>query len=74
VYSPGEKRSHIGTATVFGFIGVLCILCLVTLLSYGVLLRPELAALRQPSMAGVLETIVGRPGMILSVLAWSYLF
>jgi arginine:ornithine antiporter/lysine permease len=71
VYSRlAKKRSHIGTATVFGFIGVLCILCLVTLLSYGVLLRPELAALRQPSMAGVLETIVGRPGMILSVLAW----
>lgn len=65
VYSRlAKKRSHIGTATVFGFIGVLCILCLVTLLSYGVLLRPELAALRQPSMAGVLETIVGRPGMI----------
>lgn len=65
VYSRlAKKRSHIGTATVFGFIGVLCILCLVTLLSYGVLLRPELAALRQPSMAEVLKTIVGRQGMI----------
>ncbi|MGX6461414.1 amino acid permease [Klebsiella grimontii] len=70
VYSRlAKKRSHIGTATVFGFIGVLCILCLVTLLSYGVLLRPELAALRQPSMAGVLETIVGRPGMIFISIA-----
>lgn len=70
VYSRlAKKRSHIGTATVLGFIGVLCILCLVTLLSYGVLLRPELAGLRQPSMAGVLESIVGRPGMIFISIA-----
>lgn len=70
VYSRlASKRSHIGTATVFGFIGVLCILCLVTLLSYGVLLRPELASLRQPSMAGVLEAIVGRWGAIFVSIA-----
>ena len=70
VYSRlAKKRSHIGTATVLGFIGVLFILCLVTLLSYGVLLRPELAGLRQPSMAGVLESIVGRPGMIFISIA-----
>lgn len=70
VYSRlASKRSHIGTATVFGFIGVLCILCLVTLLSYGVLLRPELAGLRQPSMAGVLEAIVGRWGAIFISIA-----
>ncbi|ELW1649034.1 amino acid permease [Enterobacter oligotrophicus] len=70
VYSRlAKKRSHIGTATVLGFIGVLTILCLVTLLSYGVLLRPELAGLRQPSMAGVLESIIGRPGMIFISIA-----
>jgi len=70
VYSRlAKKRSHIGTATVLGFIAVLGILCLVTLLSYGVLLRPELAGLRQPSMAGVLESIVGRTGMIFISIA-----
>lgn len=78
------KRSHIGIATVLGFIGVLCLLMLVTMLSYGVMLRPDLAALRQPSMAGVMEAVVGRwgalfisLGLIISVLgaylSWSLL-
>ncbi|TKI07212.1 amino acid permease [Martelella alba] len=85
VYSRyAKQRSHIGTATVLGFVGVLCLLILVTMLSYGVLLRPDLAALRQPSMAGVLEAVVGRwgavfisVGLIISVLgaylSWSLL-
>ena len=61
VYSRyAKERSHVGIATVLGFIGVLCLLVLITMLSYGVLLRPDLAALRQPSMAGVLEAIVWR--------------
>ncbi len=65
VYSRyAKERKHVGIATVLGFIGVLCLLVLVTMLSYGVLLRPDLAALRQPSMAGVLEHIVGRWGAI----------
>lgn len=85
VYSRyASDRKHVGTATVLGFIGVLCLLVLITLLSYGVLLRPDLAALRQPSMAGVLEAIVGHwgaifisIGLIMSVLgaylSWSLL-
>lgn len=85
VYSRyAKERSHVGIATVLGFIGVLCLLVLITMLSYGVLLRPDLAALRQPSMAGVLEAIVGRwgaifisVGLIVSVLgaylSWSLL-
>jgi arginine:ornithine antiporter / lysine permease len=65
VYSRyARNRRDVGIATVLGFVGVLCLLVLITLLSYGVLLRPELASLRQPSMAGVLETIVGRWGAI----------
>lgn len=54
-----KERRHVGIASVMGFIGVLGLLVLVTLLSYGVLLRPELAGLRQPSMAGVLEAVRG---------------
>ncbi|WP_114194242.1 basic amino acid/polyamine antiporter [Edaphovirga cremea] len=85
VYSRyAQNRKHVGIATVLGFIGVLCLLILVTVLSYGVLLRPELAALRQPSMAGVLEYIVGpwgavfiSVGLIISVmgayLSWTLL-
>ena len=67
-----------------GFIGVLCLLVLVTLLPFGVLQRPELAGLRQPSMAGALAAVVGpwglkfvSAGLIVSVLgaylAWSLL-
>jgi arginine:ornithine antiporter / lysine permease len=85
VYSRyAKKRADVGFATVTGFIGVLCLMILVTLLCYGVLTRPELGALRQPSMAGVLEAVVGpwgakfvSAGLIISVLgaylAWSLL-
>lgn len=85
VYSRYAKnRDDVGIATVLGFIGVLCLLVLVTMLSYGVLLRPDLAALPSPSMAGVLEAIVGpwgkifvSVGLIVSVLgnylSWSLL-
>jgi arginine:ornithine antiporter/lysine permease len=85
VYSRyAKKRSDVGFATVTGFIGVLCLMILVTVLCYGVLSRPELGALRQPSMAGVLEAVVGpwgakfvSAGLIISVLgaylAWSLL-
>jgi arginine:ornithine antiporter/lysine permease len=34
------------------------------MLSYGILLRPELSALATPSMAGVLEAIVGPWGKV----------
>ncbi len=65
VYSRYAKnREDVGIATVLGFLGVLCLFVLVTVLSYGVMPRLELAALRQPSMAGVLEELVGRRGAI----------
>ena len=65
VYSRyARNRADVGIATVMGFLGVLCVLILVTMLSYGVLQRPELAALRNPSMAGVLESVVGHWGAI----------
>ena len=54
------------------------------MLSYGILLRPDLAALRTPSMAGVMEAVVGpwgaifiSVGLLISVLgnylSWSML-
>jgi arginine:ornithine antiporter / lysine permease len=85
VYSRyARNRNDVGIATVLGFLGVLCLLVLVTMLSYGVLLRPELTALAKPSMAGVLESIVGpwgrifiSVGLLISVLgnylSWSLL-
>jgi arginine:ornithine antiporter / lysine permease len=69
------KRSDVGVATVLGFLSVLCVLVLVTVLSYGVLYRGELAGLQNPSMAGVLAAVVGpwgkvfvSLGLIISVL------
>ncbi|MBB3978355.1 arginine:ornithine antiporter/lysine permease [Rhizobium azooxidifex] len=65
VYSRyANNRNDVGIATVLGFLGVLCLLVLVTILSYGVLLRPDLAALRNPSMAGVLQAVVGPWGAV----------
>jgi arginine:ornithine antiporter/lysine permease len=85
VYSRYAKdRNDVGIATVFGFLGVLSLLVLVTMLSYGVMLRQDLAQLGTPSMAGVLEAIVGpwgrvfiSVGLLISVLgnylSWSLL-
>ena len=85
VYSRYAKdRNDVGIATILGFLGVLALLVLVTMLSYGILLRPELTALATPSMAGVLEAIVGpwgkifiSIGLLISVLgnylSWSLL-
>jgi arginine:ornithine antiporter/lysine permease len=83
VYSRfAQKRSHVGTATILGFLGVTCLLVLVTLLPYAVLPRADIAGMRQPSMAAVLEAVVGpwgaifiSVGLLISVLgaylAWS---
>lgn len=85
VYSRyARNRNDVGVATVVGFLGVLCLLVLVTMLSYGIVPRAELAALRDPSMAGVMRAIVGpwgtvfiSVGLIVSVLgnllAWALL-
>jgi arginine:ornithine antiporter/lysine permease len=85
VYSRyAKRREDVGVATVLGFLGVLCLLVLVTMFSYGILLRADLAALATPSMAGVMEAIVVpwgavfvSIGLLISVLgnylSWSLL-
>jgi len=85
VYSRYAKdRNDVGIATVLGFLGVLCLLVLVTIFSYGIMLRPDLAALANPSMAGVMGAIVGpwgqvfiSVGLLISILgnylSWSLL-
>ncbi|HJE22400.1 MAG TPA: basic amino acid/polyamine antiporter [Methylorubrum populi] len=65
VYSRyARRREDVGRATLLGFAGVLALFMLVTVLSYGILPRAELAALHNPSMAGVLEAAIGRPGAV----------
>ncbi|TDV58747.1 arginine-ornithine antiporter [Pseudomonas sp. LP_7_YM] len=60
-----EQRSDVGKATVIGFITVLLFLMLVNVLSLGILTQPELAKLQNPSMAAVLEHVVGHWGAVL---------
>ncbi len=64
ISADAARRKDIGTATILGFLACLGIYALVSLLSLGILSRPELAALKNPSMAGVLEHLVGRWGAI----------
>lgn len=64
-----EKRKDIATATVLGFLTCLALYALVSLLSLGIMNQPELAALKNPSMAGVLEAVVGPWGAIVINLA-----
>lgn len=64
-----ERRKDIATATVLGFFTCLALYALVSLLSLGIMSQPELAALKNPSMAGVLEAVVGPWGAILINLA-----
>ncbi|HHJ4328307.1 TPA: amino acid permease, partial [Klebsiella pneumoniae] len=49
----------VGKATVLGFIGVLLLLVLVNVLSQGIMAQAQLAGLKNPSMAGVLEHVAG---------------
>ncbi|MFK0168642.1 basic amino acid/polyamine antiporter [Streptomyces sp. NPDC090306] len=83
VYSRhARRREDVGRATVIGFLSVFAVFASVTIVSYGILPMGEIADLRQPSMAGVLQEAVGTwgevfvsVGLIVSVLgaylAWT---
>jgi arginine:ornithine antiporter / lysine permease len=65
VYSRyAKERTDVGWATIVGFVGVTGLMVLVTLLPYAVLQRADIAGMRQPSMAGVLESVVGPWGSV----------
>jgi arginine:ornithine antiporter / lysine permease len=66
VYSArARRREDVGRATIIGFLICLVLLMLVSLLSMGVFNQPTLAGLKNPSMAGVLESAVGTWGAVL---------
>ncbi|PHV09703.1 arginine-ornithine antiporter [Chitinimonas sp. BJB300] len=85
VYSARARhREDVGRATIAGFLICLLLMMAVSLLSLGIYTQPELAGLKNPSMAGVLEKAVGTwgavvvyLGLLLSVggsfLAWTLL-
>jgi len=54
-----RRRRDIGRATVLGYLSVLAIFLSVTIVPFGILPREQIAELPQPSMAGVLEAVVG---------------
>ena len=83
VSARAARRADIGTATILGFATALTVYLLISLLSFGVMSQPELAALPSAaSMANVLEKAVGpwgsvlvRIGLVISVsgafLSWT---
>lgn len=54
-----KRSSDIGKATVTGFFAAWILYFLVSLLCYGVMTRPELAELKDPSVAYALRTVIG---------------
>jgi arginine:ornithine antiporter / lysine permease len=57
-----RNKADVGKATVIGLIGTLLIYILITVLSLGVMTQADLAQQATPSMAYVLESMVGKVG------------
>ncbi|WP_414054556.1 arginine-ornithine antiporter [Macrococcus equi] len=82
--SRAKNRSDVGKATIIGLVSVLIIYILITLLAQGVIIQNKIDELSNPSMAAVMEHIVGKwgahfinIGLMISVmgawLGWSLL-
>lgn len=66
--SRAKKRNDIGRATVFGVLLALSFYIMVTVLAYGIQSRAEIAQMHNPSMATILEQLIGLPGTIIITL------
>ena len=82
VSARARNKKDVGRATLLAVIAALIVYLLVTLLSLGIVPRAELAAMRNPSMAGLLTRLMGSwgdvviaAGLIVSVsgayLSWT---
>lgn len=65
VSSRARNKRDVGRATLLAVLAALGVYLLVTLLSLGVVARPELAELRNPSMAGLLVKMMGPWGEVI---------
>lgn len=66
VYSGrAKKRADVAKATIIGFLGVLSLYVLMTVLAFGAAAQGDLAALDAPAMATLLEKLVGTWGAVL---------
>ena len=71
-----KSPNDVGKATILGFAGGLLVFVLLSVLPFGAMSQAELAAVKNPSTAGVLEHIVGpwgawlmNIGLIIAILA-----
>ncbi|MCC5891550.1 basic amino acid/polyamine antiporter [Exiguobacterium sp.] len=60
--SRARNKRDVGRATVIGLVGTLLIYMMISIFSFGVMTQAQLAALPEPSMAYVLEAVVGPVG------------
>lgn len=65
VSARARNKKDVGRATLLAVIAALSVYLLVTLLSLGVVARPELAAMRNPSMAGLMVEMMGPWGEVI---------
>ena len=59
-----KNSKNIGVATVVGFVVALGVYAIVTMLSYGIMGQAEIAALKDPSIGYLLESVVGKWGVV----------
>ncbi|MCM3703242.1 arginine-ornithine antiporter [Paenibacillus macerans] len=60
--SRAKNKRDVGKATVIGLIGTLIIYVLITLLSLGLMRQADIAQLKNPAMAYLFESVVGKWG------------
>ncbi|HKM97162.1 MAG TPA: amino acid permease [Buttiauxella sp.] len=65
VSARARNKNDVGRATLLAVVAALGVYLLVTLLSLGVISRPELAGMRNPSMAGLMVEMMGPWGEII---------
>ncbi|MEX7543617.1 aldehyde dehydrogenase family protein, partial [Acinetobacter baumannii] len=63
--SRAKNRHDIGKATILGVLLALSFYVMVTVLAYGVVSREALAGMHNPSMATILQQLIGLPGTII---------
>lgn len=68
VSSRARDKKDVGRATLLAVIAALVVYLLVTLLSLGITPRAELAQMRNPSMAGLMTTLLGHWGNLVIVI------
>lgn len=73
-----KNRKDVGRATVWGILAIIMLYMLVSVVSYSVMTQSQLAHLKQPALASLLEQVVGHwgavvidLGLVISILgAW----